>query len=68
MSKIDSNVKEYGINNAMIEVKIKVSVTMIINMPFVSKEVNVNTEVPIIMKIIQGTIPEYYLGNNLNNN
>ena len=68
MSKIDSNVKEYGINNAMIEVKIKVSVTMIINMPFVSKEVNVNTNVPIIMKIIQGTIPEYYLGNNLNNN
>lgn len=68
ISEVNSNVKEYGINNAMIEVKIQVSVTMIINMPFVSKEVNVNTEVPIIMKIIQGTIPEYYLGNNLNNN
>lgn len=63
ISSIDSSIKEYGINNAMIEVKIKVKVTMQINMPFVSKETTVKTSVPIVMKIIQGTIPDYYLKN-----
>lgn len=66
VSTIDSQIKEYGINNAMIEIKIKVSVTMLVNIPFVSKEVKVNTSTPLIMKIIQGTIPEYYLGSNFN--
>ena len=45
------------------KVKIKVKVTMQINMPFVSKETTVKTSVPIVMKIIQGTIPDYYLKN-----
>lgn len=66
ISTIDSQIKEYGINNAYIEVRIKVSVTMLVNMPFVTKEVKINTSVPLIMKIIQGTIPEYYLGSNFN--
>lgn len=69
VSNIESSVKEYGINNAMIEVKVKVSVTMLVSMPFVSEEVNVETSIPIIMKIIQGDIPNNYLGNlNSNNN
>ena len=63
ISTIESSIKEYGINNAMIEVRIKVKVTMQINMPFVSKEITVKTSVPIVMKIIQGTIPDYYLKN-----
>ena len=62
-SNIDTKVKEYGINNALIEVSVKVSVTMIINMPFVGKEVTVKNKVPIFMKIIQGELPNYYLTN-----
>ena len=54
ISNIDTTVKEYGINNALIEVNVKVSVTMIINMPFVGKEVTVTNKVPIFMKIIHG--------------
>lgn len=63
VSNIESNIKEYGINNAMLEVNIISTVTMTINMPFVSKTIEVNNSIPIIMKIIQGNIPEYYLGN-----
>lgn len=62
ISNIDSQVKEYGINNALIEVNAKVSVSMLISMPFVTKEINVNTSIPLIMKIIQGNIPDYYTG------
>lgn len=64
MSNIKSSIKEYGLNNAMIEVDIEVSVSMSINMPFVTEEIKVENSVPIIMKIIQGEIPKYYLGTN----
>jgi sporulation protein YunB len=63
-SNIESKVKEYGINNALIEVNIKVSVTMIISMPFISKEVTVTNKIPLFIKIIQGELPNYYLSNN----
>lgn len=62
VSNIESEIKEYGINNALIEVKAKVSVSMIISMPFVTKEISVQTTIPLIMKIIQGNIPDYYNG------
>lgn len=62
VSNIESEIKEYGINNALIEVKAKVSVSMIISMPFVTKEISVQTSIPLIMKIIQGNIPDYYNG------
>lgn len=61
ISNIDSQVKEYGINNALIEVNIKISVSMIISMPFVSKEVTVTNKIPLFIKIIQGDLPNYYL-------
>ena len=46
VSNIESEIKEYGINNALIEVKAKVSVSMIISMPFVTKEISVQTSIP----------------------
>ena len=61
ISQITTDVKEYGINNSLLEVKLKVKASMIITMPFVSEEVNVKTENPLIIKIIQGQTPNYYL-------
>lgn len=58
---VNSKVSEYGINNALIEVGIDVTVTSRINVPFISKEVKVSTTVPVVMKIIQGNIPNMYL-------
>lgn len=60
---VESKVSEYGINNAMLEVGIKVEVTSKINLPFISEDVCVSTTVPIVMKIIQGNIPNMYLDN-----
>ena len=62
ISNINSTVKEYGINNALIEIKINIKVSMIIDMPYVTKKVNIKTSMPITTKVIQGSIPEYYIG------
>ncbi len=61
VSNVETNVREYGINNALIEVGIKVSVDTMVNTPFISKVVNVETVIPVSMKVISGSIPGYYI-------
>ena len=58
---VNSKVSEYGINNAMIEVGIDVTVNSKINLPLISKEISIKTTVPIVMKIIEGNVPNMYL-------
>lgn len=60
---IKSNITEYGMNNAMIEVNIELQVTTVIHMPFLSKEIKVKNTIPLTIEIIQGNIPSYYLNN-----
>ena len=60
-TNLDTKITEYGINNALLEIFITIDVTTQINLPFVSKEVNMSTQVPIAIKLIQGIIPEYYI-------
>lgn len=62
-SNIDTSIKEYGINNALIEVYVDVSVTLQVNIPFISKRVKVESKIPVAMKVIQGIVPKYYGGN-----
>ena len=38
-SNVKTNIKEYGINNALVEIYIRISVTEQINVPFISKRV-----------------------------
>lgn len=59
---IDTVIKEYGINNAFLEVYIEVSVNVRVHLPFISDKIVVSDRMPISMKIIQGNIPEYYAG------
>ena len=59
---IRTNVKEYGINNALLEVSIEITVNFRVNLPFVSNIITVNNIIPISMKIIQGSIPDFYTG------
>ena len=40
-SNVKTNIKEYGINNALVEIYIRISVTEQINVPFISKRVTV---------------------------
>lgn len=60
---ITTNITEYGLNNALIEVSIKLEATTIIHMPFLSKEVTTTNTIPLTMELIQGTVPGYYINN-----
>ena len=48
-SYVSSDVKEYGINNAMITININIKVT-------------IENKIPIFMSLVNGTIPNYYIG------
>lgn len=63
---ITTNITEYGMNNALIEINIKLKASAIIQMPFMSKEVTVTNTIPLTMELIQGTIPNYYLNDQKN--
>lgn len=53
-------VKDYGINNALVELNVHIKVVEQVNIPFNSKEIVVENDIPIAIKIIQGTVPDYY--------
>ena len=59
-SNISTNVVNYGINNALVEVYLDLAVTVKVIMPFISKDVKVKTKIPLIIKMINGKVPEYY--------
>lgn len=59
-SNIETKITNYGINNAMLEVFVKVEVEQRVILPFISEEVSVSQNIPVAMKVIQGTVPKYY--------
>ena len=67
VSNLETNVKEYGINNALIEIGVSVSVNSLVNLPFVSKKITVSTVIPLSLKLIQGNIPSYYYSYGIKN-
>ena len=64
---INTKVTNYGINNALLEVSVNIKLTLKVILPISTKEVNVETNVPIAIKMIQGNVPNYY-SNGLNSN
>ena len=60
-SNIETEVKPYGINNAYIEMRISLTVTARIVLPFVSEKVVISNVIPISMNVVQGTVPEAYI-------
>ena len=61
-SNIVTNVKEYGFNNALVEVGIEVTIKEKITMPHSTKSVPITTKVNLTTQLIQGSIPNYYNG------
>ena len=57
-----TRVKEYGINSSMIEVYLNVNLQVQIILPFKSETFDVNKQILLDSKIIQGSIPDYYGG------
>lgn len=60
--QIISDIKEYGINNALIEISLQVSANSRVLVPMMTEEKKVDLNVPIVAEIIQGKVPDYYLG------
>lgn len=63
-SNITTKVTQYGINNAMVEVGVKLELTAQIILPLVTEKKSLDCNIPIAIKIIQGSVPNYY-GNSL---
>lgn len=59
-SQIDTKITNYGINNALIEVYINLELDLQVILPFVSDKTTVKTSVPVAIKLIQGSVPNYY--------
>lgn len=68
-SFVSTDVKEYGINNAMLTIYINIKVSEQITMPFITDKITVENKIPIFMSLVNGTIPNYYIsGFNKNSN
>ena len=61
VSYVNTEVKDYGINNALIEVNIVLELSEQLILPFVTDKITINTTIPVALKLIQGTVPNYYL-------
>lgn len=59
---LSTEVKEYGINNALVTVFINIKVTEKITVPFITNEIAVENRIPIFMSLVNGSIPNYYFG------
>lgn len=62
-SNMFTNVKEYGFNNALIEIGIEVTIKEQITMPHSTKNIPVTTKINLATQVIQGKVPLYYNGN-----
>lgn len=65
LSGVEVKVNEYGINNSLIEMVVKVEVSEKVILPMITDDIKVVNEIPFSYKIIKGKIPNYY-GDSLN--
>lgn len=61
-SFISTDVSEYGINNALITINMNIIVSEQITMPFITKKIIVENKFPLAINLINGEIPNYYIG------
>lgn len=61
ISELETEVKPYGINNALVEVRVRLNANAKVILPLVSKEVNVSNVIPISINIVNGSIPDAYI-------
>lgn len=57
-----SSVKEWGLNNVLIELSIEIAVSTQVVIPLASSFTTVKNYNPVAVKILQGKVPDYYLG------
>lgn len=62
-SNINTRTTNYGINNALIEVYVDLNVTLEVILPYTKRKTSVETSIPVALKMIQGSVPNFYSGN-----
>lgn len=62
VSNVKTNVTNYGINNALIQVSINVEVEALVILPLITNTIKVESDIPVAMKMIQGNVPSYLVG------
>ena len=62
-SELETEVKYYGINNALITVYVNIKVSEQIYMPIATGKVEITQRIPITIKLMQGIVPNAYFGN-----
>lgn len=60
---IDSKIKDYGINNSLVEIYVHIEIKERVILPVSAKDITIVNDIPISYKIIKGQIPSYYNGN-----
>ena len=59
---LQTKIKEYGVNNSLIEVYLKVSLNEEIIVPYSSKKINNRCEILLSSQVIEGIVPSIYNG------
>ena len=59
-SEVNTKVENYGINNVLLKLYIKVKINEQVILPISSKVIYVETNILILTRMIQGDIPNYY--------
>lgn len=62
ISNVKTEVKEYGINNSLIKIYVNVMINERLIMPISSQNVNISVSVPLVIKVINGRVPNVYGG------
>ena len=59
-SGIDTKIKEYGINNSVIDISLRITVEIKVILPLTSENISITNYIPIALKLVQGKVPIYY--------
>ena len=62
ITELNTEVKPYGINNALVQVNVKIVANARVVLPLDSEEVRIENTVPISINIVNGKIPNAYIG------
>lgn len=57
----NTEVVEYGINNALLKLMVDIKVDTKVILPITTEQITIDCSIPIAMKVVQGTIPNYYI-------
>lgn len=61
LSELQTEVKPYGINNALVEVRVRIIANARVIMPLSSKEIQITNMIPISINIVNGRVPDGYM-------